>query len=248
MKFYYLLVLLLASLFLACGEKTEDIHLEVKFDSLLLLHKESWAIPGVVLGIIKNDEVVYAKALGVQGIDTNDPLTVKSVFHMASVSKPFVATAIMQLVEDGKVELDGRLIDYVPYFKMADERYKTITIRQILNHSSGIPDVEDYEWHKLEYDENAAKRYAQSFINSKLDFTPGDGYSYSNAAFDMLANVIAEVSGITFEEYMKKNIFEPIGMVNSTFFTPDVPEELATKPHVIGDSLQLAVSKVYPYN
>ncbi len=248
MKVYCLLVLLLALLFLACSEKTDDNSLAAKFDSLLLVQKESWDLPGLALGIIKNDEIVYAQAFGVQGIDTNAPLTVRSVFHMASVSKPFVATAIMQLVEDGKVELDGRLIDYVPYFEMADERYKTITIRQILNHTSGIPDVEDYEWHKPQYDDRAAERYARSFVDVYLDFDPGTQYSYSNAAFDILANVISEASGMTFEEYMKKNIFEPTGMKNSTFFKPEVPEELVTKPHVLGDSFQIAISKVYPYN
>lgn len=249
MKIHPLPFLLSIIMFLGCNNPgNEKSAIEVTFDSLLHIQKESWAIPGVVLGIIKNDEVVYAKALGVRGIDTNTPLTVKSVFHMASVSKPFVATAIMQLVEDGKVELDGRLVDYVPYFKMADERYKTITLRQILNHSSGIPDVEDYEWHKPQYDDGAAEKYAQSFIDTYLDFNPGTQYSYSNAAYDMLANVISEASGMTFEEYMKKNIFEPAGMKNSTFFKPEVPGELATKPHVLGDSLQIDVSKVYPYN
>ncbi|MEM9674471.1 MAG: serine hydrolase [Bacteroidota bacterium] len=242
------LLVVVVSLFFSCDKKTQVNHSEKTFDSLLVMQKESWNLPGVVLGIIKNDEVVYSKAFGVRGIDTNDSLTVKSVFHMASVSKPFVATAIMQLVEDGKVELDGRLIDYVPYFKMADDRYKLITIRHILNHSSGIPDVEDYEWHKPQYDDGAAERYAQSFVDTYLDFNPGTQYSYSNAAFDILANVISRASGMTFEEYMKKNIFEPAGMKNSTFFKPEVPEELATKPHVLGDSLQITVSEVYPYN
>ncbi|MEM9829980.1 MAG: serine hydrolase [Bacteroidota bacterium] len=249
MKALLFLFLLTIPFFWSC-EATEDKSkaIEMTFDSLLHVQKESWDLPGVALGIIKNGEVAYTKALGVQGIDTNDPLTIKSVFHMASVSKPFVATAIMQLVENGKIELDGKLIDYVPDFKMADEHYKTITIRQILNHSSGIPDVEDYEWHKPQYDDGAAEKYARSFIDTYLDFTPGTQYSYSNAAFDLLANVISRASGMTFEEYMKKNIFEPAGMENSTFFKPEVPEELATKPHVLGDSLQIAVSKVYPYN
>ncbi|MCG8309095.1 MAG: beta-lactamase family protein [Cytophagales bacterium] len=230
------------------GHKSESDLFEATIDSLAILQKESWGIPGYVIGMIKDNEVIYSKAFGVHGLDTQDPMTTKSLFHMASVSKPFVATAIMQLVEQDKVDLDAKLIEYLPYFKMVDEHFQSITIRQMLNHSSGIPDVDDYEWHKPQFDDQAAERYARSFSDTHLDFVPGERYSYSNAAFDILANVISRASGLTFEAYMKKNIFDPTGMVNSTFSKPDVPDHLATKPHVLGDSLQIAVSEVYPYN
>lgn len=221
------------------AQKTEDI---------ILLQKEAFDIPGMAIGLIKNGKVVYSNAHGVQGLDTKVPMSTKSIFHMASVSKPFVATAIVQLVEKGNIDLDEKLTFYLPYFKMADSRYKDITIRHMLNHSSGIPDVDDYEWDKPQYDDGAAERYARSFDKTSLDFTPGEKYSYSNPAFDILADVISKVSGLTFEAYMKKYIFDPIGMKNTTFYKPDVPEKLATKPHILGDSLQRVVRKVYPYN
>ncbi|MEM9680420.1 MAG: serine hydrolase, partial [Bacteroidota bacterium] len=106
----------------------------------------------------------------------------------------------------------------------------------------------DYEWDKPQYDDGAAERYSRSHQSAKLDFDPGSEYNYSNPAFDILCDVISKVSGMTFENYMKTYIFEPVGMKNSTFFKPDVPEELATTPHVFGDSLNRVVSEIYPYN
>ena len=217
-------------------------------DSLAWVQKESYKLPGLAVGIIKDDEVIYAKGFGVRSLNSQQSVNTKSIFHMASVSKPFTATAVMQLVEKGKVNLDKPLIAYLPYFTMKDNRYKDITIRQMLNHSSGIADVEDYEWDNPQFDADAAERYSRQFHNDSLDFTPGTSYNYSNPAFDLLADVIAKVSGLTFEDYMKKHIFDPAGMTNSTFYKPDVPENLATKPHVLGPTFKVEESNIYPYN
>lgn len=214
----------------------------------LLQLQELFDTPGIAFGLIHNDSVIYAGAHGVRSLDTQQPMTTQSLFHMASVSKPFVATAVVQLVEAGKIDLNQKLTHYLPYFTMADERYKDITIEQMLAHTSGIPNIDDYEWDKPQYDDGAAERYVRSQKDFELDFTPGERYSYSNPAFDILCDVIAKASGMTFEAYMKEHIFKPAGMVNSTFFKPDVPEELAIQPHVLGDSLEIIVSDIYPYN
>ena len=217
-------------------------------DSLALVQKESYKLPGLAVGIIKNNKVLYAKGFGVRSLSSQQTVTTTSVFHMASVSKPFTATAIMQLVEQGKIDLDKPLVSYLPYFTMQDNRYQHISIRQMLNHTSGIPDVEDYEWDKPQFDADAAERYSRQFHNDSLDFAPGTDYSYSNAAFDILADVIAKVSGLTFETYMKQHIFEPVGMANSTFYQPEVPKSLATQPHIFDQSFKLQESPTYPYN
>lgn len=249
MRIKFLTLTILTILFFGCqNSQNQRSDAEVTFDSLLLVQKESWNIPGIAIGILRNDSVVYAEGLGVKSINTGDSITTKSIFHMASVSKPFTATAIIQLLEQGKLDLNDRLIKYIPHFKMADDRYKDITIKHILTHTSGIPDVEDYEWSKPQYDTDAAKRYASSFSEAILDFEPGTEYNYSNAAYDLLANVISLLSGMTFEDYMKKFIFEPVGMTNSTFYTPEVQDHLATTPHVLNDSLQITTGYHYPYN
>lgn len=220
--------------------------LEIK--NTLLKQKKLFDAPGIAFGMIVNDTIVYADAHGVKSRVTKESLTTSSLFHMASVSKPFVATAIVQLMEQGKIDLDEKLTHYLPYFTMADKRHKDITIKHMLTHTSGIPNIDDYEWDKPEYDDGAVERYTRSQKAFKLDFTPGEKYNYSNPAFDILCDVIAKISGMTFEDYMKRHIFEPIGMKNSTFYKPEVSKNLATQPHVLGDSLQLVVSKIYPYN
>ncbi|MEM8927159.1 MAG: serine hydrolase domain-containing protein [Bacteroidota bacterium] len=246
------ILMLTALLVLSCQTQKESTPLPSPLhgalDSLASVQKESYKLPGLAIGIIKDDTIIYAKGFGVRSLSTQEAITTKSIFHMASVSKPFTATAVMQLVEKGKINLDKHLVTYLPYFKMNDGRYKNITIRQMLNHTSGIADVEDYEWDNPRYDAAAVEKYIRRFYTDSLDFAPGTSYNYSNAAFNILADVIAKASGLTFEDYMKKYIFEPAGMSNSTFYQPDVPEELATKPHVLGPTFKMEESPVYPYN
>ena len=118
-------------------------------DSICQVIKETYDIPGLAVGLILDNKVYYSNALGLQDLESKTALTASSLFHMASVSKPFVATAIMQLVESGQINLEDKLKGHLPYFAMKDKRFHNITIKQILNHSSGIPDVDDYEWTNL---------------------------------------------------------------------------------------------------
>ncbi|MEM9859770.1 MAG: serine hydrolase domain-containing protein, partial [Bacteroidota bacterium] len=112
-------------------------------DSVYTQYMSSTQVPGIAIGILKNGNILYSKGFGIKNKDTKEPVTSKSLFHLASVSKTFVATAIMQLSQEEKLELDDPIVKYLPYFEMKDKRYKAITIKQILTHSSGIPDVRD---------------------------------------------------------------------------------------------------------
>ena len=207
---------------------------------------DTFAVPGVAVGVTRNGALAYAGAFGVRNIETGEPMRPEYIFHLASVSKPFVATAIMQLVERGAMSVDAPVTDYLPYFKLSGTEYARITIRQMLNHTSGMPDVEDYEWDRPQFDEDAAERYVRSLENEAMIAAPGELWRYSNMAFDTLGDVIAKVSGQSFESYVKENILDPLGMTASTFLQPDVPEELRTTPHVgRGEPI---VSGHYPYN
>ncbi len=207
---------------------------------------ERFEIPGLAIAVTRGGEIVYTGAFGVRNVDTGDPMKAEYLFHMASVSKPFAATAVMQLVEEGKVNLDEPVVTYLPYFALADERYKEITIRQMLNHTSGMPDVMDYEWDKPQYDEGAAERYVRSLMNEQMIAAPGERWRYSNMAFDAMGDVIAKVSGRPFEIYVKENILDPLGMSESNFLQAETSESLRTTPHVW--RLRPVVSEVYPYN
>ncbi len=208
---------------------------------------EEKELAGLCIAITSKEEIIYSNAFGVRNIESGELMKEEYFFHMASVSKPFVATAVMQLVEQGKIDLDEKVTSYLPYFSLDDERYTDIRIRNMLNHTSGMPDVEDYEWDKTQYDEGAAERYVRSISNEKMLFDTGEGFRYSNMAFDVMGDVIAKVSGMSFDDYVKTNILDPLNMTHSDFRYPEIPEELRTSPHVNKDG-KIAVSKVYPYN
>jgi len=212
-----------------------------------LIHEQQ--VPGFAISVVEDNRVVYAAAFGVKNVTrSDDPITTRSLFHMASITKTFVATSIMQLVEAGKIDLDAPLVKYLPYFRMADERYKIITIRQMVTHTSGIPDVDDYEWSKPQYDDGALERYVRSLSNLKLDFAPGQRFQYSNMAFEVLGDVIAKVSGESFDDYVQHHILAPLGMKDSTLLVKEAEPGLLVWGHELDETGNPFPSKVYPYN
>jgi CubicO group peptidase (beta-lactamase class C family) len=188
--------------------RAQDV--QTRIDSYLAQQVKQRGIPGLTAAVVRDGKVIYVGAHGVRRLGTNEKLTPQHVFHFASVCKPFVATAIMQLVESGKMDLDAPVTKYLPYFSLSDERFRNITIRQMLNHTSGMPDVEDYEWNKPQFDEGAAERYVRAVRSERLSWNPGSAWQYSNMAFDILGDVIAKASGESFEAYVRTNILERI--------------------------------------
>lgn len=205
-------------------------------------------VPGFAIAIVENQKIVYASGFGVRKLSTQDKISERSLFHMASITKPFVATSIMQLWEAGKIDLDAPIKKYLPYFQLKDEAYASITVRLMLSHISGMPDVEDYEWDKPQYDDGALERYVKSLKDKSLIAPPGTKFQYSNMAYEVLGDVIAKVSGESFEDYVKHHILEPLRMKDSTLLVKQADPQLLTSPHVIGQSYDTEVSKVFPYN
>ena len=139
-------ILPLLAVFTCSFAWSSDLDLEI--DRFLADEVRSQGIPGLSVAVVHNGSVVYKGAHGVATVGDARPLSPENVFHLASVSKPFTATAVMQLVEQGTLALDDKLVEHLPYFKLADSRYQELTILQLLNHTSGLPDVIDYEWDK----------------------------------------------------------------------------------------------------
>jgi len=216
-----------------------------RIDAYLEAQVEVDGIPGMTAAVVKDGEVVYEGAFGVRRLGGGEALTPNHVFHFASVSKPFVATALVQLADQGKLGLDDHVTQHLPYFRLADDRYQSITIRQMLNHTSGMVDVQDYGWNSPRYDDDAAERFVREMATDGMLWAPGDGWQYSNKAFDALGDVIAKVSGVSFEEYVQTHILDPIGMRESSFLYPEIDQDRRTSGHV-GDPAR--PSTVYPYN
>ncbi|MBU1011801.1 MAG: M20/M25/M40 family metallo-hydrolase [Bacteroidetes bacterium] len=228
----------------------QQIDKNVQYDSFISSFIKSTHIAGLSVAVIENGKISFMKSYGVKSLVTNEPVTNESVFHTASVSKCFVAVAIHQLCERGKVNLDDPIIKFLTYFKMDDPRYKQITLKQILNHTSGIPDLPSNTniWTNPDTDDDVAERYVKSLSGLSLVDEPGNAWHYSNIAYDILADVISKVSGKTFEDYMVENIFNPLDMKNSDFLLSRINPELRTSPHVLMRAIVPTIPQIYPYS
>src|SRR5260370_41204600 len=114
---------------------------------------------------------------------------------------------------------------------MADGRYKQITVRHLLTHTSGIPDVVDYEWDKPQYDPSALERYVRSLSRLDLLFPPGKQFEYSHNGYEVLGDLLAKVSGETFEDYVQRHILPPMRMPKSTLLLEQAdPKRMTNSP------------------
>src|SRR5262249_46283807 len=144
-------------------------------------------------------------------------------------------------------DLDAPVTRYVPYFRLKDPRYADITVRHMVTHTSGMPDVKDYLWNKPEYDEGALERYVRSLDDKTLLWPPGQKFRYSNMAFEVLGDLVAKVSGMSFEDYVEANILKPVGMKSSTLLYKRAdPAKLAAGYTRRGGSVVPVAH--YPYN
>ncbi|WP_055666586.1 serine hydrolase [Desnuesiella massiliensis] len=179
-------------------------------------------INGTVL-IAKDGEILYKGAFGEAELDSKRKLKINSIFNLASVSKPITALGIMLLVQDNKLSLDDPIEKWLPNIP-----YKGVTVRQLLNHTSGLPDyleLFEHHWDKSKIAVN--QDLLELLIKHKPEqlFKPNERMEYSNTGYVMLALIIEKVSGLSFAEYMKINIFSPVGMQNTEVFCKRLTEQ-----------------------
>lgn len=217
-------------------------------DDLAATLLQTYQIPGFAGGAVLDGVSVWRAGHGTTRLGSGTPVTPRTLFHMASVTKPFVATATLQLVEQGRVDLDAPYSMYVPQFNIADPRGRTITIRQILTHTSGLPDVESYDWDRPQLDNGALERYIASLSHVRLLSSPGERFSYSDLGFDILGGLIANVAGCPFEEYVARNVLEPLGMHSSSLLLQAVDASLLASGHLLDERGCPRVAPVFPYN
>jgi CubicO group peptidase (beta-lactamase class C family) len=205
-------------------------------------------LPGLAVGVVEDGRLAYSRGFGIMKLGEDRPVTPETLFHMASITKPFVATSIMQLVEQGKVDLDAPVVRYLPYFKLHDPRYASITVRQMVTHTSGMPDVQDYLWNKPEYDNGALERYVRTLVDRDLLWEPGSKFRYSNMAFEVLGDLVAKVSGVSFEDYVNPHILQPLGMKSSTLLITKADQTRLAAGHTRGKDGAVRLIEHYPYN
>lgn len=188
------------------------------------------ALPGLAVCVL-HDGQVAARGFG-RHHRTGEAVSADALFHLASMSKTFVATAVLQLVEAGELDLDSCITAYLPDLPWVDPRADRITVAQLLSHTSGLGDVSDYGWHEPELDDGALARFAAEVAGWSLEHDPGEQYSYSNAAFELLGHLVAVVGGQSFEGHLKEHVLDRAGMTTSTHLYADVPPHLDAGAHV----------------
>lgn len=180
--------------------------------------------PGLSVAVVKDGEVVYANGFGLADGPRNVHTTKDSVYHWWSMTKIPTAVAVMQLHERGMLDIDDPIGNYLPFFKVTykGSENPNITIRQVLNHSSGLPDAmpELVTWLHSEGDSpvNQTELVIDKFSEyDQLVFAPGDKTRYSNWGYMVLGALIEAVAGQTYEQYVIENILSPLGMQNTNF-------------------------------
>ncbi|ESU22900.1 penicillin-binding protein, beta-lactamase class C [Flavobacterium enshiense DK69] len=188
-----------------------------KIDSLLTVMHKNEKLNGSVL-IAEKGKVIYKHSFGYSNEETKQELDENSIFELASCSKQFTAMAIMMLKENGRLNLDDNISKFIP--ELAN--YKDITIRNLLNHTGGLPDymvLMDSLFDKSKIATNKDIISIFSKNQPKIVFEPNTKYEYSNTGYALLASIIEKASGQTFADYLQKKIFTPLKMTKSFVYT-----------------------------
>jgi CubicO group peptidase (beta-lactamase class C family) len=203
--------------------------------------------PGMTVLVVKDSNIVYNKGFGWADRPKNIAAAPETVYHWFSITKVFTAIAIMQLEEQGKLKLDDKVSQYLTFFKVKypSDSSKQITILNLLNHSSGIDDakMDLIRWvrHDNEPPVNQTEMIKKAFPKySKLIFEPGSQTTYTNVGYMVLAAIIEQVSGLSYEDYVRKNIFIPLGMIHTDFvYTAEMGTNEAAGSHPFYDMITL---------
>jgi len=167
--------------------------------------------------VAENGKVIYKGAYGQANMEWNIPNTPDTRFRLGSITKQFTATVILQLVEQGKIKLDAKLSDYLPdYRKDTGEK---VTIHHLLTHTSGIPSYTSQPGFFQNVSRNPYKvdEFVKKYASGNLEFEPGSKYTYNNSGYFLLGAIIERVTGKPYEQVLKQNIFDPLGMKNTGY-------------------------------
>ncbi|MEM9530909.1 MAG: serine hydrolase [Pseudomonadota bacterium] len=173
--------------------------------------------PGAAALVVKNGEVVFNDAVGMANIELGMPLRPDHVFRLGSITKQFTGAAVMLLVEEGKVDLDAPIQEYLPDYP---DHGHTITTRHLLTHTSGIFNYTSIPGYFAEGKIRAdltTEELIDVFDELEMDFAPGERYSYSNSGYVLAGAIIEKASGMSYADFVQQRIFDPLGMKNSHY-------------------------------
>lgn len=219
-----------------------------QLETQLLDQMRAARVPGAALAIVQGEEVIYANGFGVTSVeDGGSPITPQTVFRIGSTSKALTGTAVMRLMEMGRLDLSAPVKTYLPWFALSDaDAVERLTIRMLLNHTAGLPTA--YEPYGPR-DPESLERYIRSEVPKfPLIAPPGKLCSYSNLHTDILGHVIEVITGRFFGEAMQELVFQPLEMGRSTFETSVALTYPLALGHVLDESGALRVDHRFVEN
>lgn len=178
---------------------------------------ESGEMPALSLQIQRQGLTTGVHAFGSRSASFPAPVDQDTCFLVASLTKPVLAMAVLTLVEDGKLGLNQRAVEFIPEFHEAAK--KTITIRHLLAHTSGLPDMLPHN-QKLRMEKSPLSRFVEGTCGVTLDFPPGRGSQYQSMGYALLGEILTRVSGMPYGQFVRERIFEPLRMKHSWLGLP----------------------------
>ena len=206
----------------------DPVELRVFADTFFAAQMETLHIPGLTFIFVQGGRVVYAKGYGYANLENASPInTDTSLMRIGSVSKPFVATAVMQLVEQGKLDLDSDINQYLRGFQLESTRGEAVTLAHLLTHRGGFVDPA-YAAHTDPQQVQPLGAFLAANM-PPLTNAPGEVFSYSNYGYALAGLIVENVSGIPFDQYVADHIFSPLGMTRSHYLlAPALPGEMVS--------------------
>lgn len=200
---FFLAIFALAILFAACSPSKEQLT-----DQAIKGVLDEFQAVGISAAVVKDGKIVYNNSFGYKNLETKTPLANDDVMRIASISKSFTATSLMQLVDKGIISLDDDVSDLIG-FKIRNPHFPddTITLRMVLSHTASIRDKEDY--FTLDHLNPAVYGDCEE---SYFQYRPGEGYNYSNMGLNLAGTILEKVSGVRFDDYVRENVIWKLGL------------------------------------
>lgn len=215
--FSFFSILIISSSLNLVAQASFSNALELKMDSIFGDFNDINK-PGASVAVVKNQKIVFKKGYGSANLEYDIPNSPSTIFHIASISKQFTVFSILLLEKEGKLSFDDDIHKYIPEVPNFG---KTITLRHLASHTSGMRD----QWGLLamagwRQDDVITKAHILKLVSQQkeLNFNPGEAYMYCNTGFTLLAEVVARISGKTFAAFTEENIFKPLNMLNTLFY------------------------------
>ena len=212
------------------ARKAKILELAPELEKGFAEYREKQKLPGLAVGIVVGDELVYAKGIGVRDVESQAPIDSDTVFRIASMTKSFTGLAILKLRDEGKLSLEDSVSKYVPELarlKGLSRDSPAPTVRELVSHSTGLP--EDNAWADPRLD--LSEREFSTMLQRGLVFStsPGTQFEYSNLGFAVAGLVVRRVSGLRYQDYVTRHILRPLGMSSTVWSEKEVPRERLAK-------------------